>query len=149
MNNYKYIYPPNARQQEQLDIMMRMEAEGKDPMAPEYIEQEILFMSEYWHVSKNCFPYEGAEVQYLIVAREPVYSLAEMSAEMWADLREVWNKLAENGVDGGALCFRFGDPARSGASLTRLHCHVIMPKEGGKVRPGIGGRKKLKEGLHL
>ncbi len=150
MNKYRYIYPPNARRQDQLDIMLRMEAEDKDPMAPEYIEQEILFMTDYWHISKNRFPYEGAELQFLIVARGPVYSLEEISPEMWLDLRTVCLKLAqEYGMEGGGICMRFGDPARSGASLTRVHCHMIMPVEGGKVKFSLGGRRELQEGLHF
>lgn len=147
---YKYIYPPNARGQEQLDIMLRMEASDRDPMAPEYIEQEILFMTKYWHVSRNRFPYEGAEQQFLIVAMEPVYRIEDMTPEMWLDLQQVWYKLMrEYQMEGGAFCMRFGDPARSGASLTRLHAHLIMPAEGQKVRPPIGGKKALKPGLHL
>lgn len=150
MNKYKYIYPPNARHQEQLDIMLRMEAEDKDPMAPEYIEQEILFTTEYWHVSENRFPYDGAEKQFLIVARGPVYQIEEISPEMWLDLQKIWQRLVkEYKISGGGICMRFGDPAKSGASLTRLHAHIIMPKDGEKVRFPIGGRSELKEGLHL
>lgn len=149
-SKYKYFYPPNARTQEQLDIMVRMEAEGKDSMAPEYIEQEILFRTKYWHVSKNRFPYDGAEQQFLIVAMQPVYKIEDMSPEMWADLQQIWYRLMEEyNMTGGAFCMRFGDPARSGASLTRLHAHLIMPKKGEKVRPPIGGKRELKEGLHL
>ena len=136
-SQYKYIYPPNARGQEQLNIMLNMEAANKDPMAPEYIDQEILFQTKYWHVSNNRFPYEGAEQQFLIVAVNPIYKLEDISPEMWLDLK------------GGALVFRFGNFDRSGASLTRVHCHIIQPQEGAKVRPAIGGRKFLKEGLHL
>lgn len=150
MKKYKYIYPPNARHQEQLDIMLRMEAADKDPMAPEYIEQEILFMTDYWHVSKNRFPYEGAEQQFLIVARGPVYEIGEISPEMWLDLQKIWQRLVkEYNIAGGGICMRFGDPAKSGASLTRLHAHIIMPEDGEKVRFPIGGRAELKEGLHL
>lgn len=149
-SKYKYFYPPNARTQEQLDIMVRMETEGKDSMAPENIEQEILFQTDYWHVSRNRFPYEGAEQQFLIVAVPPVYDIEKMSPEMWADLQKIWYRLMqEYNMIGGAFCMRFGDPSRSGASLTRLHAHLIMPKEGEKVRPPIGGKKELKEGLHL
>lgn len=148
--SYKYIYPPNARGQEQLDIMLDMEAQDKDPMSLEYIDQEILFQTEYWHVSNNRFPYEGAEKQFLIVAMGPVYKLEDVSPEMWLDLQKVWRRLIdEYCLEGGALVFRFGDFARSGASLTRVHCHIIQPEEGTKVRPAIGGRKELKEGLHL
>lgn len=150
MEEYKYIYPPNARGQEQLDIMLDMEAQDKDPMAPEYIDQEILFQTDYWHVSNNRFPYEGAEKQFLIVAMGPVYKLEDMSPEMWLDLQKIWQRLINDyQLEGGALVFRFGDFARSGASLTRVHCHLIQPKEDVKVRPAIGGRKQLKEGLHL
>ncbi len=39
MNKYKYIYPPNARHQEQLDIMLGMEAADKDPLAEENVDQ--------------------------------------------------------------------------------------------------------------
>lgn len=149
-DHYKYIYPPNAREQEQLDIMLRMEAEDKDPMAPEYIDQEILFQTDHWHVSKNRFPYEGAELQFLIVAMAPVYHMEDVTPEMWLDLQQIWRKLVdEYHLEGGAFVMRFGNPARSGASLTRVHCHLIMPELGAKVKPSIGGKTELKEGLHL
>ncbi len=149
-HNYKYIYPPNARQQEQLDIMIDMESQDKDPMDPKYIDQEILFATDYWHVSYNRFPYDGAEKQFLIVAEQPVYKLEEMSAEMWDDLRKIWLKLKdEYGLDGGGICMRFGNPAKSGASLTRLHAHIIMPEKDAKVKFGIGGRTELKEELTI
>ena len=146
--NYKYIYPPNAREQEQLDIMIKMEAQGKDPMALDVIDQEILFTTEFWYVSENRFPYKGAKKQFLIVALGPIYSIEEMSAEMWGDLLVILKKLKEEyQIEGGGFCFRFGDPALSGASLTRLHAHVIMPEEEGGVRFKIGGHRELKEGL--
>lgn len=150
MNNYKYIYPPNARHQEQLDIMLDMEQQDKDPMDPEYIDQEILFKTDHWYVSNNRFPYEGAEKQFLIVAMGPVYQLNDISSEMWDDLRKIWLKLKdEYSLDGGGLCMRFGNPAKSGASLTRVHAHIIMPKDGEKVKFSIGGRKELREGLTI
>lgn len=151
--NYKYIYPPNARDQEQLDIMLRMEAMDKDPMAEENVDQTAqptLFRTEYWYVSNNRYPRPGSELSFLIMARGPVYQVEEISPEMWLDLQQIWQRLAkEYHVTGGGICMRFGDPAKSGASLTRLHAHVIMPQDGEKVRFPIGGRRELKEGLHL
>lgn len=149
-DQYKYIYPPNAREQKQLDIMMDMEVQDKDPMAPEYIDQKILFQTEFWHVSKNRFPYQGAEEQFLIVAVGPVYKMQDISPEMWLDLQKIWQKLvADYHLDGGAICMRFGNPAKSGASLTRVHCHIVMPCDGEKVKFSIGGHKELKEGLKI
>lgn len=146
----KYIYPPNAKHQDQLDIMVEMERAGKDPLAIDVIDQEILFHTDYWHVSRNRFPYEGAESHFLIAAMQPVYDIADMTPEMWDDLRKIWLKLRdEYGAVGGAFSFRFGDPSRSGASLTRLHAHVITPAPGEKVRFSISGKTALKEGLTL
>lgn len=153
MNKYKYIYPPNARDQEQLDIMLKMEAAGKDPMALENVDQDaqkILFQTEYWHVSENRYPRAGSKISFLVVAVGPVYEIGEISPEMWLDLQKIWQKLVkEYDIAGGGICMRFGDPAKSGASLTRLHAHIIMPEDGEKVRFPIGGRAELKEGLHL
>lgn len=153
MNKYKYIYPPNARHQEQLDIMLQMEAADKDPMAEENVDQEAqptLFRTKYWYVSNNRYPRPGSEISFLIVAAGPVYEIEDISPEMWLDLQQIWQRLVkEYNVTGGGICMRFGDPAKSGASLTRLHAHIIMPEDGEKVRFPIGGRAELKEGLHL
>ncbi len=147
---YNYIYPPNARGQEQLDIMVNLENNGLDPLDPEVIDQEILFSTDYWYISKNRFPYEGVEQQFLIVSLYPIYKIEDMSGEMWMDLQNVWIRLKEEyNVSGGALGFRFGNPSLSGASLTRLHCHLIMPKIDEKIKFSIGGRQCLKRGLVL
>lgn len=149
-SKYKYIFPPNAREQEQLDIMMNLENNNLDPLAPDVIEQEILFSTDYWYISKNRFPYKGVEHQFLIASYYPIYKLEDMSKEMWIDLAKVWLTLTkEYNIPGGALCFRFGDPSLSGASLTRLHAHLIKPYEEEKTKFTIGGHKTLKKGLYL
>lgn len=148
--SYKFIYPQNVRHQSQLDIMMQMESNGKDPLDPEVIEQEILFMTEFWYVSCNRFPYEEVEHHFVIASRHPIYKIEDMSKEMWIDLKNIWIKLAaEYNIPGGALCYRFGEPSFSGASLTRLHAHLMMPKENNKTKFAIGGSKTLKKGLYL
>ncbi len=153
MNKYKYIYPPNARHQEQLDIMLGMEAADKDPMAEENVDQATqptIFRTKYWYVSNNRYPRPGSEISFLIVAVGPVYKIEDISPEMWLDLQQIWQRLVkEYDVTGGGICVRFGDPAKSGASLTRLHVHIIMPQDGEKVRFPIGGQSELEEGLHL
>lgn len=150
-SNYKYIYPPAARYQEQLDIMMRDEAAGIDPIALENIDQEkqkVILVGEYWFVAENRYPREGSEKHLLIIANKPMYTVDEITPEAWAELLEVWKKvIAEQELEGGGFCLRFGDPEKSGASLKRLHVNVLVPKEGEKVRFPIGGRKELKEGL--
>lgn len=149
-DSYKYIYPPNVRHQEQLDIMMNLEGKGQDPLDVNIIEQEVLFATENWYVSCNRFPYEGAEHQFLIVANKPVLSVEQITSEMWSELQLIWSNLIETyNIPGGALCARFGDPSRSGASLKRFHIHLISPKEESKVRFPVGGHKTLKKEFKL
>lgn len=150
MSSYQYIYPPNAREQKQLDIMLDFESKGIDPLDPNYIDQEIIDVTDYWYISKNRFPYEGVEEQFLIVSRYPVYNKEEISEEMWNDLHNIWLDLSvEYGISGGALCMRFGDPSLSGATLKRFHVHLIKPKEEAKTKFSIGGHKELKKELTM
>ena len=79
---------------------------------------------------------------------KPIYKVEDMPKEMMDDLQNVWIKLmADYNIPGGALCFRFGDCSLSGASLKRLHAHIIKPFEEDKVRFPIGGHKMLKKSL--
>lgn len=148
--DFKYIYPPNTRYQEQLDIMMNLESKGQDPLDADIIEQDILFTTENWYVSQNRFPYEGVAQQFLIVANKPVLKTEDITPEMWAELQKIWVSLIEAyNIPGGGLCARFGDPAYSGASLKRFHVHLISPEEGHKTRFTIGGHKTLKKELTI
>ena len=149
-SSYKYIYPPNVRKQEQLDIMIDNENNNLDPLDKDVLGNEKVFETEYWNVTKNKFTYEGAEEQFLISSMNPVYNLGSLTNEMIDDLLSVWKRLEkEYNVTGGALCIRFGDCSLSGASLKRLHAHLIKPKEGEKVKFNIGGNKKLKKELRI
>lgn len=147
-SKYRYIYPPNTRHQEQLDIMMNNEYNDVDPLDPNVLTNEVVFRTKYWNVTKNKFPYEGAELHFLIVAMEPIYKVEDMPKEMMEDIQNVWIKLmTDYNIPGGALCFRFGDCGLSGASLKRLHFHLIKPYEEDKVRFPVGGHKILKKSL--
>ncbi len=147
---FKFIDPKNVRHKSQLDIMLQMEANGKDPLDPEIIDQEILFQTDFWYVSSNRFPYAEIENHFLIASRNPIYKVEDMSKEMWIDLKNVWVKLiSEYNIPGGALCYRFGETTYSGASLTRLHSHLIMPKKGYKSKFTIGGNNDPEKVLQL
>lgn len=149
-SSFKYIYPPNAREQEQLDIMMNREYHDEDPLDIKIVNQEVLFETKYWYISKNKFPYKGVAYQFLICSMIPVYSINEMPEEMWTELGKICLKLTdEYNIPGGALCFRIGDCSFSGASLKRLHAHLIQPEEGVKTKFTIGGNKELKKTLKL
>ena len=138
----------NPRCEEQLERMERVNTEGKDIFDPEIIEQPILFETDHWYVTENAFPYWGAEYHFLVISLLPIYTLDEMSPEMWEDLRKIWRKLIKKyKIQGGALGFRFGeDSQRSGSTIKRLHVHLIQPEKGKKTKFTIGGKTCM--GVH-
>ena len=143
--SYKFIDPRNIRDETQLDIMLRLESNNQDPLDPEVIEQEILFMSDYWYVSRNRFPYKEIRHQFLIISRYSIYKIEDMSEGMWLELSKIWERLVlDYDIPGGALCYRFGNTTYSGASLTRLHVHLIQPLKSNKTKFTIGGNEKQK-----
>lgn len=149
-SDYKYVYPPNAREQEQLDIMIDRERNNQDPFDPNIIEQPIIYRGENWYITENRFSYDNIEHQFLICSSKPIYKVEDISEEMWIELGKICLKLKnEYNIPGGALCFRFGDCSFSGASLKRLHAHLIQPKEDEKTKFNIGGKKQLKKELKI
>lgn len=136
---YKFIDPKSFRDPKQLEIMERLEGEGIDPLDPAHIDQEILFATDYWYVTKNRFPYENAEYHFLLIAQNPVYLIEDMTEKMKSDFHKIWENLVqEYKIPGGALGFRFGETRYSGASLKRLHAHLISPKANCKIKFNIG-----------
>ena len=147
-SQYKFSWLPNVRSQEQLDIMVALEDNNQDPIDPSFIDQEIIYIGSYWIVTNNRFKYAGAEDQFLLISKEPIYCLEDMSEAMQLELHRIWLNLIEvYHIQGGAMCFRFGDCALSGASQKRIHAHIIKPKENEKVEFKIGGKRQLKKGL--
>ena len=152
-SKYKFIYPPNARKQNQLDIMINKELKNEDPLAPKNLDKEAqktIFETDHWCITMNRFPYENAKYQILGIVKDDVYKFEELSKEAFDEVQGIINRLIkEYNLDGGAFCWRYGDPAKSGASLKRLHFHVIMPEVDKKVRFPIGGNKTLKKDLTI
>ena len=152
-SKYKFIYPPNARKQDQLDIMINKESNNEDPLAPKNLDPEVqktIFETDHWCITLNRFPYENAEYQILGIVKDDVYKFEELSKDAFDEVQVIINRLIkEYNLDGGAFCWRYGDPAKSGASLKRLHFHIIMPEQNKKVRFPIGGNKALKKGLKI
>lgn len=145
-SEYKYIDPRNVRDALQLDIMLSREEKGEDPLNPDIIDQEILFFTDYWYVTKNRFPISSVEHTFLVVSKLPIYNVEDMTKEMWEDLKNIWDKLRNDyNLPGGAICQRFGDTQRSGATLKRIHTHIIVPTKDNKTKFTIGGNPDVKD----
>lgn len=90
-------------------------------------DHPIEFETPHWLVSKNDYPYEGAALHLLLVARKHVTTLAELSPEARADFLEVVARIErEWKLPSYAIGMRVGDPELNGSTVEHLHGHVVV-----------------------
>ncbi|HEX4435824.1 MAG TPA: HIT family protein [Solirubrobacteraceae bacterium] len=119
-----------ARGTEQLERMRRLEADNVCIFCLEHAAEEqrepVEHVGEHWYVTRNDFPYEGADAHYLIVARRHVASFEELpdeaGAELWAIRRELAGRLDAIAL---ATVERSGDMRFNGGSVEHLHVHMV------------------------
>jgi len=119
-----------AREPAQLERMRRLEAEGICIFCPEHVDafqrEPIEHTGEHWYVTRNDYPYEGADAHYLIVARRHVTSFQELPDEAGAELWAIRRMLAQRlGAVAFATVERSGDMRFNGGSVAHLHVHLV------------------------
>lgn len=115
----------NHRTPEQLADMLALEAAGRCVFCD--LDQEILYESEHWTVTPNEFPYPGTRLHLLLVPHEHVTDLLDLSPpaqqDFWPTLAWVRTHYTLTFYGLGVRC---GDCARTGATITHVHAHVIV-----------------------
>jgi ATP adenylyltransferase len=123
-----------ARGEEQRARMLRLEEEGICIFCPEHAGEmqrhPVEHTGEHWYLTRNDFPYEGADSHYLIVARRHVTAFEELPDEAGAELWQIRRMLRER-LDSPALATveRSGDMRFNGGSVAHLHVHVVALPE--------------------
>jgi diadenosine tetraphosphate (Ap4A) HIT family hydrolase len=120
-----------ARLDEQREYMLRLEREGICIFCPEHVAayhpEPVELTGEHWFVTRNAYPYAGAQAHYLIVARRHVASFEELpdvaGAELWAMKRALAERLRPAAT---ATIERSGEMALNGGSVAHLHAHFVV-----------------------
>lgn len=126
-------------------VISQIRADGVCPFCPEnlaaYHKNRILKEGAYWLITDNMYPYEGAKHHALLIHKNHITSLAEISPEGWAEFKSFIDWFAaERNIPGGALLLRFGDTAYTGASVSHLHANFVSPDGENKDRKPILAR---------
>ena len=111
-----------------------IDAKGIDPFSPEHFREThtnpILIESEHWVFTRNAIPYSGCKEHFLLVSKDFVKKISGISPESWVDFQNIIETAEdEYGLDGHVLFMRLGDTRKTGASVVRLHAHLIVPKD--------------------
>lgn len=127
----KYVDLENVRNEHQKAIYKKIEDAGIDPFSLEHFQKNhphpILFENNSWFVTQNAFPYENTSLHILLVHKDFITSIEEISNTAWLDLQQSINYCITNfNLKSGGFFMRFGDTSKTGSSVTHLHAHIIV-----------------------
>ncbi len=111
-------------------VINQIKDDGVCPFCPDqlkkYHKNPILEEGAYWVVTSNMYPYKGAKHHLLLIHKEHVSSIEDLSAKAWTELHTLINKeIKKLRIPGGTFFMRFGDTQYTGATVTHLHCHIV------------------------
>ncbi len=106
-------------------------AGGFCPFCEEHLfkhhQRPLIYKGRHWLVTENAWPYEGAQLHFLFIARVHVEKTEDLSLAMWAELHKLYCKLVKRyRFKGAALLMRSGDTKTTGATVNHLHAQLIV-----------------------
>jgi ATP adenylyltransferase len=121
----------NARTDEQLAEMRRLDAEGVCLFCPEglarHARQQVLFRTRHWTVTPNEFPYPGTSLHLLLVPDQHAADLLDLTEEVRQDFWQALRAVADRHQLGHyGLGVRNGDCRFTGATIAHVHAHVLV-----------------------
>jgi len=94
------------------------------------------FEKGHWLLIKNEFPHKNTRQMYLVIPRQHIVSLSELSTSDWLDLANLIEKCARQyHIEGGGIMWRFGDARFNAGTVEHLHINIIEPIPGKEYRP--------------
>jgi diadenosine tetraphosphate (Ap4A) HIT family hydrolase len=113
-----------------VEVLNAIIAEGFCPFCEEHLMKHhpkpILFRSECWLATENGWPYDGTLFHFLLIPKRHFERMEDMSAEEWADLRMVYQKIVqEHSIPGSSFWIRSGSTEHTGASVGHLHANIV------------------------
>ncbi len=134
---------PSDLKEKYLQVIKRIE---KDKLCPfcfenllKYHKKPILLENKSWIVTENMYPYSNSKLQILFIHKRHIFSVNEIKPSEWKELNYVVNYIIEKfKIKGGAFAMRFGNTKITGASVSHLHCHILVPKRGNALFFKVG-----------
>ena len=99
----------------------------------------------YWVVTDNMYPYTPKKHHKLLIHREHIQHLSEISVEAWAELQVILREQTEkNAMVGGTFVMRFGETKFTGASVQHLHANLVQSNpDDPAYDPAVGLRVRI------
>jgi diadenosine tetraphosphate (Ap4A) HIT family hydrolase len=120
-------------------VMKEIVAAKVCPFCPEHFKwhtKPILRREKGWLITESFNPYPNTAYHLLIIGEKHRERFEELKPRDWETIVHLvkWaiNKFS---ISGGGLTMRFGDSTYTGATVTHLHLHLLVPKlKNGKAK---------------
>lgn len=126
----RHVNLQNARAGLYADVIANIAEKKICPFCPEHIttiHKNPIEEHSAWLVTDNMYPYRPTKQHVLIVHRQHIEGMDQVSSDAWAELRVIIKaETAKRGIVGGSFFLRFGETKFTGASVTHLHAHLIQ-----------------------
>jgi diadenosine tetraphosphate (Ap4A) HIT family hydrolase len=136
-----FVDPTYARTGKYGAVISEIAQKNVCPFCPETFHwhtNPILRRDGSWFITKSMQPYKDTEHHFLILGVKHKVNVTELTPTDWSHIRQLiaW---AEDrfGLLGGGLTLRFGDTRFTGATVSHLHLHLIVPQldDAGRAKP--------------
>ena len=125
-----HVNKKNAREGVYAEVIEKI---GKDKICPFCAEHlgkihpNSLEERAHWIITNNAYPYLPKKEHILLIHKEHISDIRDLSAEAWSELKSIIDELSKKrNIAGGSFILRFGESKFTGASVTHLHAHLFQ-----------------------
>lgn len=120
-----------GRTPEQIEKMKKLSESGVCAFCTEYFiehhDNPIEFETDHWIIAKNDYPYKHTSTHLLLVSREHIQTMQQMTGDARIDFMNVVARIEkEFDLKSFSLGMRVGDMHYNGGSVEHLHAHIVV-----------------------
>ncbi len=113
-------------------ILTNIEKTDKCPFCPEnfkYHQKPILKKYNGWLVTENSWPYKATNYHFIFIPNKHMTKFQELTDKDFKAVKYLINWIINKyKIKGGGLTLRFGEQNHTGATVSHLHFHLIVPE---------------------
>lgn len=132
MTAKKLVNRANARTRWYRGMLSEIHKEKVCPLCPTTMRwhtKPILKRYRGWLITENFNPYKNIERHLLVIGAKHKERLEKLDAQDWSAITHLLTWAVQKfSIKGGGIAMRFGDTHWTGATVSHLHMHLIVPK---------------------
>jgi diadenosine tetraphosphate (Ap4A) HIT family hydrolase len=133
-----FVDKQNAHSKDYRKTIKAISLTNKCPFCREnfrYHKHPILKQINGWFITKSSWPYKNTRFHFLILNHLHRTDLNDLNINDYLAISRLTSWTVKKfKIRGGGFAFRFGDTKLTGATVSHIHAHLIVPKINPKTR---------------